>query len=110
MLKFKSPHEMALKARFGLDWIKISQDSHDPSAPYETRVDELNGSYVERIFYCPRVDFSYKGRRHFCYVPIKTTIDKGRVLWHTYARHSEDYKQMEEALCEILTQFVEDEG
>lgn len=108
MLDSKSHHEKALEVRFGLDWIKISQDTYDPLAPYETRHDAYNGRYVERTFYCPRVDFSYKGKKHFCYVPVKIKVDKGRMLWNTYTRHSEDFQQMEEALCEMLSEFVKE--
>lgn len=103
-----TPYEKALEIRFGLDWIKISHDIYDTLAPYETRVDEYNGSCIERTFHCPRVDFSYKGKKHFCYVPVKIKVAKGRVLWITYTRHSEDYQQMDEVLCEMLTEFVKE--
>ena len=108
VLDSKSHHEKALKVRFVLDWVKISQDTYDPVAPYETRHDKCNGRYVEKTFYCPRVEFSYKGRRHFCYVPVKIKVDNVYSLFYNYTMHSEDLQQMEEALCEILTQFVEE--
>jgi hypothetical protein len=108
MINTKSHCEKALEVRFDLDWIKISQDIYDPLAPYETRHDECNGRYIVRTFYCPRVDFSYKDKRHFCYVPIKLVVDSGTILFYNYTRHKEDFRQMEEALCEMLSVFVKE--
>lgn len=105
---FKTPYEEALEITFGLDWIKISHNMYDPLAPYETRVDEYNGRSIERTFYSPRVDFSYKGKKRFCYIPVKIKVGTGHILWCRYIRHREDYQQMDEALCEMLTEFLED--
>lgn len=93
-------HLLALEQKFDLDWIKIVHD--DPCAPREV--------YVDREYTHPRVDFSYRGKRYFAYIPVKIKVDTHSNLWHTRVTHSEDYSAMEESLLELLTKFVEDNG
>ena len=65
-----------LAVMFGLDYIRITDpmDTFENPNLVETRYDTVNHNRLKREFTCPRVDFSYKGKRYFGYVPVSTQI------------------------------------
>jgi len=66
-----------LAAMFNLDYIRITHpfDAMDNPSLLEIRYDEFNSKETRREFICPRVDFSYKGKRYFGFVPVSTRIE-----------------------------------